>query len=99
VKDGVKYQVTFSTKGSKFDTTMKVFAGTDANGKFILPSLIRFPNGPFLDESDNTKDGPWSEVTLTITAGPLNPHYLLVGVGGVDGAQGDIRISAKFSID
>ena len=78
---------------------MKVFVGTDANGKFIPPSLIPLPNGPFLAGNDNAKDGPWSEVTIQITVGPNNSRYLLVGVGGVDGAQGDIRISAKFSID
>jgi hypothetical protein len=87
--------VTFSTKGSEFDTKMKVFVGTGANGQIRPPSsLIPVPNGPFLDGNDNTKDGPWSEVTIPINVQPDNPLYLLVGVGGVDGAQGDIRISA-----
>ena len=106
VSPGDTYEVTFSTKGSKFDTKMKVFMGGQ------LPSIPHpaNPQAPLtmFAGNDNAKTGPWSEVTLRggRNAGvsyiinpknnqPVPVSSLLVGVGGVDGAQGDIRISAQ----
>jgi hypothetical protein len=132
VSPGDKYEVTFSTKGSKFDTTMKVFMGGKVPAVPDPGNLQRLHT--MFAGNDNAKDGPWSEVTLHGgRVGPndktppgngfpngikyvdapfnlqigqfyiVNPQdnqpvpvsSLLVGVGGVDGAQGDIRISAQ----
>ena len=78
------YQVTFSTKGSEFDTKMMVFKGG------AKPSATTY-----LDKNDNAKDGPWSEVVIT-GLNAADAPYLLIGVGGADEAQGKIRITAQL---
>ncbi len=73
--------VTFSTKGSDFDTTMKVFQF----GKV---------NKGIKGYNDNAPDGAWSEVKMSF-GGPADPRFYIIGVDGVSGVQGRIRISAK----
>ena len=72
--------MTFSTKGSDFDTIMKVTTFDPLNNKW--PYVIK----------DNAKTGPWSEGRFQWVPG----GFYLICVDGVGGAQGSIRISAKL---
>jgi hypothetical protein len=73
--------VNFSTKGSDFDTMIKVMWDDPAGGK-----------GAGYDLQDNAKTGPWSEGKY-----PWKPRQVfLICVDGVGGAQGTIRISAQI---
>ena len=74
-------RVTFSTKGSDFDTTLKVVPG----GVKPTPGSVKV--------NDNALGGAWSEITLPYGGG--SPKFYIIGIDGVDGAQGRIRISAQ----
>jgi len=80
-------RVTFSTKGSQFDTTMKAFIGG------VRPSL-----GTGIAHNDNVRQGAWSEIVIQraqIMRNGQLPASVLICVDGVGGAQGQIRISAR----
>jgi hypothetical protein len=81
---GVGGRVTISTKGSDFDTIMKV----------VDPKTIKDPKtgNKDGDPKDNARTGPWSEETYPWSPGQV----FLICVDGVDGAQGRIRISAQI---